>query len=121
MSKLKKYFTENHLNNKEEYLLNETLQLDEETNPYTECENNKYFELSDYDMKVTRDFEYLFGEEKDNIHFNKNYEDDYLQNKSPSERLKYLIHSNNNLKIPLFILNFIPLILIFFSCKIFFN
>jgi len=77
-------------------------------------EHNKYFELSDYDMKVTKDFEYIFGDEKDNIHFNKNYDEEGLQgiytSQSPSDKVKDLIQSNNNLKIPFIIINFIPLI-----------
>jgi len=123
MSSSRNYFAGKQKNHKEEYLLNETLLLDEETNPHTETEHNKYFELSDYDMKVTKDFEYIFGDEKDNIHFNKNYDEEGLQgiytSQSPSDKVKDLIQSNNNLKIPFIIVNFIPLIQIIFSSKIY--
>ena len=116
MSCLRNVLNENQSNCIEKYYLHDTLDLEEETKMDSETNHNKYFELSDYDMKITRDFEELFNEEKDNLHLNKQYGDKETENNNCN-----LI--GENIRLSKFIMlianlvNFIPLVRTISICK----
>ena len=120
MSGLIDFFNISQANCKEEYYLHDTLQLDEETKSESDLNNNKYFELSDYDMMVTNHVEILFNEEKDNLHLNKFYDENNsitTKNHNFNTTRENFLEKTHLKNLQFIFMNFIPLNMIVFTRK----
>ena len=107
MNKKKDFLNDNCNDN---YLLHNSIFFDEETKSESQSNNNQYFEISSDDMKLSKDFNTLFEDEKDSHNNQFTKEQTVLNSKAIFSELAYII------SLPIYIFKYIPPVRLLLNC-----